>query len=207
MTNALKGLEKVVVYLKYPDAKKYIPLSPANRKKNLETHFENIILHLVQKYSLQSVKVHGADKKIIDSIECKLKTEHIPHLSEERDVADVIVDTKKQKTKAEPEENWYVIKGLLVFQQQGQTKGKQLFHEEIVITRAKSLDQAIKKAKKEWQSGEAPYFGGDNTIMREKFVKILDSDYLIDKDILPEKVTPLTSYFLEEKITPDTTWK
>lgn len=207
MAKAHPDLEKVIVYLKYPDAKKYIPFSSSDRKKNLETHFENIILHLVKKYSLQSVKVHGTDKKIIDSIECKLKTEHIPSLLEEKGVADVTVESKKQKLKVQSEKNWYVVKGLLVFQQQGQTKGTQLYHEEIVITQAKSLDQAVKKAKKEWQAEETPYFGGDYKIMRQKFIKVTDADYLIDQDILPEKVTPLTSSFFEEKITKDTTWK
>jgi hypothetical protein len=211
--NDLKNINKkvqVIVYLEGPSVKSYISLSRSERKKKFQNYLQENFESISKTYSFSTIEFFVSEDKIeatLDSSELfklAINGKNIRRI----EIQKIFGLKSPKKSSKDSQSEWFVVKGLFVFQTKGQTKGKQTFQEELCVVYAQTLKKAIQQCETEWKKGSEPYFGHNMDIVRKKFIKVTDahSVYFSD-DFTKGQIHFLSSEFSDRKIQSDTLWK
>lgn len=214
----LKNLNKkieVEIFFKFPETKKFLPLTKAERKKFVKNYFHKLVQKTVSDYSLEEAMVRGEDNEMSRVIKAVISGPNLFKLANSKaEINTIQVDKirglKQIKLPKVSEEHWFLVTALFVYQTKGKSTGKQPQVEELSLVFAKSAAEAERKAKREFKDEGQPYVGWDYEIVRKKFVKISDTKFVFSENGQFDKKQlnfVLMRNLPDVSITPATTWK
>ncbi len=100
---------------------------------------------------------------------------------------------------------WFAVRGLVAIQIEGQTKGYQDVEERILIVKAYSKNDAVKKLKRNWERYEEPYMNKNGYLVRWKLEEIIDVYETCDRKINPAG-TEVYSTMRSRRLKPQYEW-
>ena len=92
----------------------------------------------------------------------------------------------------------------MALQIEGQTKGLQDVEDRIVVVRAYSEDDAVRRLEREWELYAAPYVNTEGLLVRFQMEEILDVG-LLDREIDPAG-DEVYSTFSRRRMKPEYEW-
>lgn len=208
---------EVKVFLEWPSVKKMVPLTVPERKKFTEKFLKDSLQKTMANFALEDVFVRDENHREPDIFKAVITGPNLHRLINSGAAIRVVqidkIRGRKQITITKlpkRESDWHLVTGLFVYQTKGKINGTQPQEGRAYLVFAKSLKEAEQKATREFKKMEHMYLGGKYDIMRNKFVKIIDS-----KVVVSEKGQFDTNelYFISShdlppvKITPATAWK
>lgn len=207
---------EITVFLEWPSVKKMVPLTVSERKKFSEKFLKDSLQKIMANFVLEDVFIRDENRRESDIFKAVITGPNLHRLINSRAAIRVVqIDKIRGQQIAiaklpKRELDWHLVTGLFVYQTKGKINGTQPQEGRAYLVFAKSLKEAEQKATRAFKKMEHMYLGGKYDIMRNKFVKIIDS-----KVVVSEKGQFNTNelYFISSqdlspvKITSATAWK
>lgn len=198
---------KLRAHIRYPRQRPLFPLSPDERKRKIDQTLK-AKFELVKKcWPTNEFSVIGT--KIRPSgIEGEVEAQAVFQLLKIKELADISIEAiqgRKRRITLNNRLQWFAVKEIFAIQVEGQRKGQQTYEERIVILKAKSFEDAERRALKEFKAYGEPYLNVYGEMVRWQFEKILDV-FSIAEDEFDPKGAEVYSLLKVRRMKPEYEW-
>ena len=112
---------------------------------------------------------------------------------------------RRRRAKKEKELSWYAVRARVAIQVEDQTRGLQTIEDRIVILKAYSAKDAVKRLSKEWKDYEVSTMNLDGFLVRWQMEEVTDVYEIIDREI-DSKGTEVYSSLHQRRMKPEYEW-
>ncbi len=162
----------------------------------------------LQPWPNKNIKMRG-DKEYPTSFDSIIEANKLVKYAK-RDIYDSIEivripGLKKYRKKKQKEFSWYAVRARVAWQIEGQKKGYQTVEDRILLLKAYSEDDAVRRLSREWKNYENPTMVFDGYLMRLHMEEVTDVYKIIDSE-LDSKGTEVFSSLHERRMKPEYEW-
>ena len=213
---SLRDLERenpkmiIHIHLKYPDHKDLVEYAPKERLKRIHSTLRQDFKKLKKSFSGKIKRIGKKDhpigltlKTTYRSLKETKSSHHINYIS-----IDQIEGYKRKKVKVQ--KSFFCVKTRILIQVEGLQKGKQSYEDRFLLVKAKSFEEAEKKAIKELKAYAQPYLNPVGRLVRWKFKEVMDiyDTGILDKDLFRKEATQeVFSSIKSKKMKPAHIWQ
>jgi hypothetical protein len=206
----LKPDTKALVRLqwRFPSGLEKKKFSPHERNKLLAEFHREVYKQTLKLYHFKKSSIIFGTKNNPRVIEAQLPISTVARLARDRYVLAIVVrkiQGMKKNNNQIKQKSLFAVKTLAVAQIENQTKGKQMYEEQVFVAHVRSEKEAIRIVRQEFKNIK-PYLGGGMKLVRWKLLDIIRVFQLLEEITLHKPLQEVYSEFSYKKITPATTW-
>jgi Domain of unknown function (DUF4288) len=167
------------------------------------------IEHVLKIWPTKSIEFQG-EKNFPHSFKSTVAAHLIPGLAKDKEIDTItllrVPGHRKRRVATPRTLSWYAVRALVAIEVEEQKKGLQTTEDRILLVKAYSESDALRRLRDEWTRYESPSLNGDGYLFRWKMQKIIDIYQLFDDRIDP-KGTEVYSKLGSRKMKPKYRWK
>ena len=196
-------LIKVRAYYRYFDVSRLFPLTPAERKEKLTRWFQANHKAALKRWPGEPPTVIGNGEEP-RGLEGKVAARAVTALRRIPQIEHIFVAAipgLKRKHRSATEV-WYAVQARFAVQREGQTKGRQLLEDRILLVKAQNAVQAEKRLQPEFNAYGKPYLNSEGFLVRWVYECTLHVQEVLESEISP-RGTEVFSTFHSRHLKPD----
>lgn len=184
-----------------------LPLSPGERGARLQATLKRQLARLTQEFPEANLTSRDS-KRGSWTLDGRLPANRIGRLARRPEVAELWVSAVDGRSKrARPaKEGWFCVWGLVAIQVERQRSGMMRVEDRLVLVRARSPDDAVKRLGPMWNRYAEPYVNPAGYLVRWRLVKINDVFELFDDHISPQG-TEVYARLRTVRVKPEYQWR
>ena len=167
------------------------------------------ISHVLKIWPTKQVELRG-DKDFPSSFKSTVAAKLIPAFAKDKEIDWIellrVPGHRKRRVTSPPVLSWFAVRAFVAIENEGQEKGMQTTEDRILLVKAYSEPDAIRRLRNEWKRYEVPGLSGDGYLHRWKLQEIVDTYELVDSEIDP-KGTEVYSRLGSRRMKPEYIWK
>ena len=167
------------------------------------------ISHVLKIWPTQQVELRG-DKDFPSSFKSTVAAKLIPALAKDKEIDWIellrVPGRRKRRVTFPRVLSWFAVRALVAIEIEGQKKGMQTTEDRILLVKAYSEPDAIRRLRDEWKRYEVPGLIDGGYLHRWKKQKIVNTYKLFDSEINP-KGTEINSRIDRNRMKPEYTWE